>query len=66
MVVVLLPFQGDGVVRREQCIGQIVEPLTGGVLCEIVSPCDGLLFTIRAYPIVYEGSLLGRIFKFSS
>ena len=59
-------IHNDMVVQRGQCIGQIVEPLTGGVLCEIVSPCDGLLFTIRAYPIVYEGSLLGRIFKFSS
>lgn len=45
-----------------QEIGQIVEPLTGNVLSKVVSPTAGYLFTIRAYPIVYEGSLMARIF----
>lgn len=58
-------IRNDMSVVRGQCVGQIVEPLTGRVLCEIVSPCDGLLFTIRAYPVVYEGSLLGRIYRYS-
>ena len=56
-------MKNDRQVRRGQSIGQIISPLTGKVLSEVVCPCDGLLFTIRAYPIVYEGSLLGRIFK---
>lgn len=29
----------------------------------LLSPCDGLLFTIREYPVVYEGSLLARILE---
>jgi len=28
-----------------------------------MSPCNGLLFTIREYPVVYEGSLLARILE---
>lgn len=49
-------------VTKGQELGQIVEPLTGKVLSRVVSPVDGYLFTIRAYPIVYEGSLMARIF----
>ena len=46
-----------------QSIGKIVDPLTGTVLSDVVSPVDGFLFTIRAYPIVYEGSLMARIYS---
>lgn len=49
------------VVAKDETIGQIVDPLRGEVLSEVVSPCEGFLFTIRAYPIVYEGSLMARI-----
>lgn len=56
-------IHNDAQVTRGQQIGQIISPLTGKVLSEVIAPCDGLLFTIRAYPIVYEGSLLGRIHK---
>ncbi len=49
-------------VTRGEELGQIVEPLTGEVLSRVVSPVDGYLFTIRAYPIVYEGSLMARIY----
>ena len=49
-------------VSKDQELGQIVEPLTGKILSRVVSPVDGYLFTIRAYPIVYEGSLMARIF----
>ncbi len=49
-------------VSKDQKLGLIVEPLTGKVLSRVVSPVDGYLFTIRAYPIVYEGSLMARIF----
>ena len=35
-----------------------------GIIKEsVISPCDGLLFTIRDYPVVYEGSLLSRILE---
>ncbi len=50
-------------VEKSQEIGQIVEPLTGEILSRVVSPVDGYLFTIRAYPIVYEGSLMARIYS---
>ena len=56
-------IHNDMMVRCGQSLGSIIDPLTGRVLSEVLSPCDGLLFTIRAYPIVYEGSLLGRIYK---
>ncbi len=47
--------------RTGDLIGRIVNPLTGAVIDEIKSPADGWLFTIREYPVVSEGSLLGRI-----
>lgn len=47
--------------EKGEHIGDIVDPLTGTVKDKIVSPCDGLLFTIREYPVVYEGSLVARI-----
>lgn len=50
-------------VKKGESIGQIVSPMEGKVLSDVIAPCDGLLFTIRAYPIVYEGSLMGRIFR---
>jgi len=44
-------------------IGRIIDPLSGQVLEEVISPIDGILFTIRDYPIVDEGSLIGRLLK---
>lgn len=44
-------------------IGKIVDPLKGLVLDEVRAPQGGMLFTIRDYPIVDEGSLMGRILK---
>ena len=51
------------VVAEGEEIGQIVEPMTGSVLSRVISPVEGYMFTIRAYPIVYEGSLMARIFR---
>lgn len=51
------------VVAEDEEIGQIVEPMTGTVLSRVISPVEGYMFTIRAYPIVYEGSLMARIFR---
>lgn len=50
-------------VKEGEHIGSIVNPLTGEVLDKILSPIDGVLFTIREYPIVDEGSLIARILK---
>lgn len=46
-----------------ETIGSIIDPLSGKVLDEIKSPVDGILFTIRDYPIVDEGSLVGRLLR---
>lgn len=44
-------------------IGEIINPLTGQILEKVTSPVDGILFTIRDYPIVDEGSLVGRLLR---
>lgn len=50
-------------VQEGDNIGTIVNPLTGMVMAEINAPVAGWLFTVREYPIVSEGSLMGRIMK---
>ncbi|MCM1105502.1 MAG: M14 family metallopeptidase [Blautia sp.] len=49
--------------KQGERIGCIVDPLCGEVLDEVCAPEDGMLFTIRNYPIVVEGSLMGRLLK---
>jgi len=44
-------------------IGDILNTLDGSIAASIHANCDGLLFTLREYPVVYGGSLLGRILK---
>lgn len=51
------------VVEKGQSLGQIISPLTGQVIEDVLAPERGYLFTIRAYPVCYEGSLLARIHK---
>lgn len=51
------------IVEEGQTVGQIISPLTGEVLQEVRAPHRGILFTIRVYPVIYEGSLLARIHK---
>lgn len=46
-----------------ELIGQIVDPLQGTVMQEVICPASGLLFTLREYPVVYPGSLLARVLK---
>ncbi len=48
-------------VRAGERLGSIVSPLYGETLSEVCAPVDGVLFTLREYPMVYEGSLLARI-----
>lgn len=49
--------------KKGEHIGDIVNPLTGMILQKIYSPCNGLLFTLREYPVVNEGALVGRILE---
>jgi predicted deacylase len=48
-------------VHRGQLLGTIVSPFCGDVLSDVRSPVDGVLFTLREYPLVYEGSLMARV-----
>lgn len=48
-------------VHRGQLLGTIVSPFSAEVLSEVRSPVDGILFTLREYPLVYEGSLMARV-----
>ncbi len=48
-------------VRSGERLGSIISPHHGGVLSSVQSPVDGVLFTLREYPAVYEGSLMARI-----
>lgn len=50
-------------VQAGEWIGSIVNPLTGEETDHVVAPVDGLLFTIREYPVVDEGSLIARILE---
>ena len=59
-----LPDVRHGVhLQAGERVGCIVDPLSGCVLSEENAPAAGMLFTIRDYPIVDEGSLMGRILK---
>ncbi|MGN0338317.1 MAG: M14 family metallopeptidase [Lachnospiraceae bacterium] len=44
-------------------VGRIIDPLHGTVVETITAPMDGILFTIREYPVVDEGSLVGRLLR---
>lgn len=48
-------------VRKGDKLGEIISPLEGKVLAEIRAEKSGLVFTLREYPFVQEGSLLARI-----
>ena len=48
-------------VHKGELLGTIVSPHHGQILSQVRSPVDGVLFTLREYPIVYEGSLMARI-----
>lgn len=48
-------------VKKGQHIGDILNPLTGEIEETICACMEGMVFTIREYPVVYSGSLLARI-----
>jgi predicted deacylase len=50
------------IIKKDEKIGDIVDPLTGTIHATLIAPNDGILFTLREYPVVYEGSLIARIF----
>ena len=48
-------------VKKGDKIGEIITPIEGTVEREIIARKDGLVFTLREYPMVSKGSLLARI-----
>lgn len=59
---VFLPaIEHNHFVREGDKIGEIIHPIEGTVKQRIVSGKDGLVFTLREYPVVNEGALLARI-----
>lgn len=59
--VFLTDIRNNIIVEPGEELGCIASPLTGEVLQHVTAPVHGLLFTLRAYPVVYQGSLLARI-----
>ena len=53
---------GD-LVKMGEHIGDVLDPLTSTVAAPINAVCDGMIFTLREYPIVFGGSLLARILQ---
>ena len=59
---VFLPLiEHNHYVKKGDLIGEVVDPFEGTVKQQIRTEHGGLLFTLRAYPVVYEGDLLARI-----
>lgn len=48
-------------IKRGDVVGDIINPLTGLIEQHIIAPCEGMVFTLREYPVVYNGSLIARI-----
>ena len=48
-------------VKKGQLVGYIADALNGVTKEELFSPVDGMVFTLREYPVVNEGSLIARI-----
>ncbi len=48
-------------IKQGDVIGDIVNTLTGNIEQHIIAPCDGMVFTLREYPVVNCGSLIVRI-----
>ena len=53
---------GDNVKQGDH-IGDVLDPLTGTIVEKVAAVCDGMIFTLREYPVVYGGSLLARILQ---
>ena len=41
----------------------MVDPLSSKTVEKVDAVCDGMIFTLREYPVVYGGSLLARILQ---
>ena len=50
-------------VEKGDHIGDVVDPLSSEIVEKVDAVCDGMIFTLREYPVVYGGSLLARILQ---
>lgn len=50
-------------VEKGDHIGDVVDPLSSKIVEKVDAVCDGMIFTLREYPVVYGGSLLARILQ---
>lgn len=48
-------------IKEGDIVGNIIDPLEGTLKQSIVAPVSGMVFSLREYPVVYEGSLIARI-----
>lgn len=48
-------------IKEGDIVGKIINPLEGQVIQTILAPVSGMVFSLREYPVVYEGSLIARI-----
>lgn len=48
-------------IKQGDVVGDIVNTLSGNIEQHILAPCDGMVFTLREYPVVNSGSLIVRI-----
>lgn len=48
-------------VEKGQTIGIVSNPFTGEISEKLLSPISGMVFTLREYPLVNEGSLIARV-----
>lgn len=51
----------ENMVKKGEELGIIADATTGEVVQQVLSPTDGLLFTLREYPVVAPGALIARI-----
>ena len=49
--------------KKGDHIGDVVDPLSSKTVEKVDAVCDGMIFTLREYPVVYGGSLLARILQ---
>ena len=61
---IFVPYADFGdTVKKGDHIGNVIDPLTSKVVEKVEAVCDGMIFTLREYPVVYGGSLLARILQ---
>lgn len=48
-------------IRKNEKIGEIVDPLTAEVKETICAPFNGMIISLREHPVVTEGSLIARV-----